>query len=81
MDKLETSSDDARASKKRTDLFGCRIGGDVKVFGFESNDQVPYGTTHDVGLIALVLQNLAYLDRMARNDATIYAVFFFIDPS
>ena len=38
MDKLKTSSDDARASEQWADLFGCRIGGDVKVFGLESND-------------------------------------------
>jgi len=55
MDKLKTSSNDARASEQWTDLFGRCIGGDVKVFGLESNDEVPYGTTHDIGLIAFVL--------------------------
>ena len=30
---LEASSDDTRAPEQRTHLLGCRVGGNVKVFG------------------------------------------------
>ena len=71
---LKTPSDDACASEQRAYLFRRGIGGDIKVFWLETDDQIAYGTANNIGLITLMLKNLADLDGMTRNVATVDAM-------
>src|SRR5690606_33719849 len=68
MHQAEPFADDTGTSKQRTDFFRCRVGRNVEVLGLHTGDKIAHRAAHDIGLIALVLQDFAHLDRVARNE-------------
>src|SRR5690606_28460071 len=62
---------DSCPAKQRANLFGRCVGGDVEVFGFESDDEVAHGPADDVGHVALLVQNFADLDGVSGHVATV----------
>src|SRR5690606_30224706 len=66
MHQTESLADDAGASEQRLNLFRRGIGGHVEILGLDACNQVADGPTHDIGFEAVVLENLADLDGMAR---------------
>ena len=71
----ETSADDEGSSKQRLDLLGGGIGGHVKVFGTQAQQQVSHRPAHDVGLEALVLQGMHHAQGALVHQPGIDAVF------
>ena len=56
MDDAKTLADDEGTAKRRLDLLWGRIGGHIKIFGFQTQQQVTHSATDDVGFKAALLQ-------------------------
>ena len=56
MDDTKAPSNDEGTAKGRFDLLGRGVGGDVEIFGFQTQQQVTHRTTDDIGFEATVLQ-------------------------
>src|SRR5699024_116619 len=65
---------DARPPEQRPDFFGGSTGGYIKVFGFKPGDQIAYGPANNIGIVAVVFQDLANFGRMARHETRVYAM-------
>jgi hypothetical protein len=53
--------DDERAAKQALDLLGCGVGGHIKVFGPQADQQVAHRTTHHIGLKPRVMQGAHHI--------------------
>src|SRR5690606_7526994 len=71
---LKAPANDAGAAEQRADLVGCGIGRHVEILGGQADDKVAHGAAHDVSVVAMLIQNLAHLDRVTRNLALVDAV-------
>ena len=63
MHDAKASSNDEGATKRCFDLLRRGVGGNVKVFGFQAEQQIAHGATHDVGFKATVLQRAHHIER------------------
>jgi len=61
---LETPTDDARIAKLGADLLGRGAGGDVEVLGRDIEQHVAYAPTHQISLVAGVLQTFDDVHRI-----------------
>ena len=61
MRKAKPPSDQVTPRKHDFDLFGRRIGGDVKILWHFSEQQITYTTTHDKCLVTGILQAANHL--------------------
>jgi hypothetical protein len=52
----KTPPDDEGATKQALDLLGRGVGGHVKILRPQAHQQVAHGATHDVGLVARLLE-------------------------
>ena len=57
MDDLEASANKKSTSEETSDLLWCRIGRDIEIFRFESEQKVTYCTADNIGIISGILQN------------------------
>ncbi|MNI48262.1 hypothetical protein D3C73_1028200 [compost metagenome] len=71
---LEAAANDAGAAKQRADLFGRGVGGHVEILGLKAHDQVAHRAAHDIAFIAVLAQDFADLDGVARNVTAVNAV-------
>ena len=67
VDELEAPADHACVAKLGTDLFRGRTGGDVVILGIELQQQIAHTATHDIGLVAGLLQALDHAHRMTAD--------------
>ena len=56
MHDLKASSNQKGSFKQAFDLFRCRIGGDVEILGFQSQQEVAYRSTYNESVISGILQ-------------------------
>jgi len=61
MHDAKTPSNDEGPSEQGLDLFGGGVGGHIKIFWAQTQQQITHGTAHDVGLVAAILQGLHHL--------------------
>lgn len=76
---LEAPADDAGAAKQRPDLLGRGIGGHVEILGLQAHDQVAHRAADDIGFVAMLAQDVADFDGVARDIAAIDAMAFRAD--
>src|SRR3546814_21009366 len=67
MNQLKAPADDAGSAKQRQYLVGRGVGGDVEILRFQTDDEVAHGAADDEGLESVLMQDLAHLDRVARD--------------
>ena len=67
VDELEAPADHACVAKLGADLFRGRTGGDVVILGIELQQQIAHTATHDIGLVAGLLQALDHAHRMTAD--------------
>ena len=73
MNNAKTLANDERASEQALDFFGGGVGGHIKIFGAQPQNQIAHSATHDVGFKTSLLQRLHDFGstpvHMARVDA------------
>ena len=55
-------ADDEGPAKQAFDLLGCGVGGHIKIFGAQAQQQVAHCATHNVGLKPGLLQGARHVD-------------------
>ena len=50
------SADAAGAGEKIHDAVGAGIGGDIEVLGFQSKEQIPHTSAHQICLVSCAVQ-------------------------
>jgi hypothetical protein len=70
----ETTPDQTATGKDGLHLFRCRVGGDIEILRALAQEQVPYASTDDVGLVACFLQPLYDLRRVGAKVSGVDAV-------
>ena len=65
MSQTESATDDAAITKQLPDLLRSRAGGDIKILGRFSDHKIAYGSTHQVGLVSIVMKSVKGLQRIA----------------
>ena len=70
----KTPPDDESAAEQAFDLFGRGVGGHVKVFGAQTEQQVTHGATHDIGHKTGFLQRAHHVDGAVIDQAHVNAV-------
>ena len=66
--------DDEGAPEQRLDLLGRGVGGHVKVFGAQAQQQVAHGAADDVGLVPRVFERADHADGAAIDQRQVNAV-------
>ena len=66
--------DDESAAKQAFDLFGRGVGGHVKVFGAQTEQQVAHGAAHDIGDKTGFLQGAHHVDGAVIDQAHVDAM-------
>ena len=67
VDQPEAAADDEGASEQRLDLLRCRVGGEIEVFGRDSEQQVAHRAADDEGFEACLLELADDVVRAARD--------------
>ena len=70
----ESPADDVGSPLAALDLFGRGVRGHVKILGLHAEHQIPDGASHDVRLVAALLQQLAGSSRGKAHQTRIDAV-------
>ncbi|OQC09210.1 MAG: hypothetical protein BWX79_01475 [Alphaproteobacteria bacterium ADurb.Bin100] len=58
----KTASDDKRPPEQGFHLLGRGVGGDVKVLRAQSDQKIPHGAAHDIGLVAALLERAHHVE-------------------
>ncbi len=67
-------TNDESAPEQSLNLFGCGVGGHVKILGCQSDHQVTHRATNDVGLKTRVLERSHHVDGIFIDQSDINAV-------
>lgn len=67
MGQAETTANQAAVAKQLLDLFRSGIGDHVKVFRLQSQQQIAYAATNQIGVKARLMQAVQNLERILAN--------------
>ena len=81
MNDAKASPNDEGTAKTGFHLFGCGVGGDIKVFGLQAHQQIAHRAAHDIGLKATLLQGTHHVHGTLIHQGMVNAVILLVDDA